>query len=105
MIHMFDYGSITEEHKSAAEECAKLIEGFNPNIANEIRTRFKIVEPPKMNPEDSEFFRIVKQFGLDPMQQGYMVGPDGVHIPMMAVMADLNKFDELLNHLKTKFKT
>lgn len=101
MIPVFDYGaSLNDDHKAAAEECAKLIAPHNPYIANQIRERFKIVEPVRMDPETSEFYRMAKEFGLVPAQQGYMVGPDGVQIPMVAVCADLPKFDEFLQHYK-----
>ena len=48
MIPVFDYGSIKEEHKSAAEECAKLVESINPPVASLIRERFQIVEPKRL---------------------------------------------------------
>ena len=100
MIPMFDYGSINDEHKAAAEECAKLIEPINPLVAYQIRQRFKIVEPERMDPEDSEFYRLARDFGIFPAQQGHMVGPDGVQIPMVAVCADLPKFDAFLQYYK-----
>lgn len=100
MIPMFDYGSINEDHKAAAEECAKLIESHVPQIAEQIRERFKIVEPVRMDPETSEFYRTAREFGLFPAQQGYMVGPDGVQIPLVNVCAELPKFDQFLQHYK-----
>ena len=101
MIPVFDYGaSMNDDHKAAAEECAKLIEPHNPYIASQIRERFKIIEPKRMDPESSEFYRTAKEFGLLPAQQGYMVGPDGVQIPMVALCADLPKFDDFLQYYK-----
>ena len=100
MIPVFDYGSISDEHKAAAEECAKMIEPHHSYVAGQIRERFKIVEPERMDPESSEFYRTAKEFGLFPAQQGYMVGPDGVQIPMVALCADLPKFDEFLQYYK-----
>ena len=100
MIPVFDYGSISDEHKAAAEECAKMIEPYNSIVAAQILERFKIVEPKIMDPESSEFYRTAKEFGLFPAQQGYMVGPDGVQIPMVALCADLPKFDDFLQYYK-----
>ena len=100
MIPVFDYGSIKEEHKSAAEECAKLVESINPPVASLIRERFKIVEPKRLPLEDSEFYKIATGFGLGVAQQGYMVGPDGVQIPMVAICAEITKFDQFLEHYK-----
>jgi len=100
MIPVFDYGSIKEEHKSAAEECAKLVESINPPVASLIRERFKIVEPKRLPIENSEFYKIATEFGLFPATQGYMVGPDGVQIPMVAICAEITKFDQFLEHYK-----
>ena len=100
MIPLFDYGDIKDEHKAAAEECAKLIESVTPQIAEQIRERFKIVEPKRLPIEDSEFYKIATGFGLGVAQQGYMVGPDGVQIPLVAICAEITKFDEFLEHYK-----
>lgn len=100
MIPLFNYGDIKEEHKSAAEECAKLVESINPPVASLIRERFKIVEPKRLPLEDSEFYRVATKFGLNVGAQGYMVGPDGVQIPMVAVCAEITKFDGFLQHYK-----
>jgi len=100
MIPVFDYGSIKEDHKSAAEECAKLVESINPLVANLIRERFQIVEPKRLPLEDSEFYRIATGFGFGVAPQGYMVGPDGVQIPMVAICAEITKFDDFLSHYK-----
>ena len=100
MIPVFDYGDIKDEHKSAAEECAKLVESLNPPVASLIRERFKIVEPKRLPLEDSEFYKRATEFGLFPATQGYMVGPDGVHIPMVALCAEITKFDDFLSHYK-----
>jgi len=100
MIPVFDYGSIKEEHKSAAEECAKLVESINPPVASLIRERFKIVEPKRLPLEDSEFYKIATGFGFGIAPQGYMVGPDGVQIPMVSICAEITKFDQFLEHYK-----
>lgn len=100
MIPLFDYGDIKEEHKSAAEECAKLVEPVNPLVSSLIRERFKIVEPKRMPVEDSEFYKIAKEFGLGVATQGYMVGPDGVQIPMISFCAEITKCDAFLNYYK-----
>jgi hypothetical protein len=100
MIPLFDYGSISEEHKRAAEECAKLIEIENPQVAVLIRERFKIVEPKKIPLEESSFYNTAKSFGIVPSQQGYMVDPDGVHIPMIALFGDIKQLDRFLEYSK-----
>ena len=100
MIPLFDYREINDEHKSAAEECAKLIESINPSVASVIRERFNIVEPERLPLEDSEFYKLATGFGLGVAQQGYMVGPDGVQVPMVAICAEITKFDQFLEHYK-----
>ena len=101
MIPLFDYNNITDDHKAAAEECAKLLEQSNPSLASIIRERFKIEEPKRIPIESSEFYKLATDFGLFPATQGYMVGPDGVQVPMVAVCGDIKKFDEFLEYYKT----
>ena len=101
MIPIFDYGSINEDHKLAAEECAKLIETQNPEVSILIRERFKIVEPKRIPLEESSFYNTAKSFGIIPSQQGYMVGPDGVHIPMVAIFGDIKQLDQFLEYSKS----
>jgi hypothetical protein len=100
MIPLFDYGDIKDEHKSAAEECAKLVESLNPLVASLIREKFKIVEPKRLPIEESEFYKISTDFGLSVAPQGYMVGPDGIQIPMVAICAEITKFDQFLEYYK-----
>ena len=100
MIPLFDYGSISEEHKRAAEECAKLIETANPYVSSLIRERFNIVEPKKISLEESSFYAAATAFGIVPSQQGYMVDADGVHIPMVAVCGDIKQLDKFLEYSK-----
>ena len=102
MIPLFEYSNITDEHKSAVEECAKLIEQTNPAVASMIRERFKIVEPPRLPLEDSEFYKVATKAGLGVAQQGYMVGPDGVQVPFVAICAEITKLDEFLKDLTNK---
>jgi len=99
MIYLFDYNNINEDHKSAAEECAKLIEQGNPSLASIIRERFKIVEPKRLPLEESEFYKAATKSGLGVAQQGYMVGPDGVQIPLVSVCADITQLDKFIQDL------
>ena len=101
MIPLFDYNSITDDHKAAAEECARLLEQSNPSFASIIRERFKIEEPKRLPIETSQFYKLANDFGLFPATQGYMVGADGVQIPMVAVCGDITKFDAFLEYYKT----
>ena len=99
MIPLFDYRNINDDHKSAAEECAKLVDSIAPHVAAMIRERFEIVQPKRLPLETSEFYNKITEFGIQPMQQGYMVGPDGVQIPMVAICAEITKFDKFLEEV------
>ena len=50
--------------------------------------------------ENSEFYKVAKSFGLIITEQGYMIGPDQVQIPVVAICAEITKFDEFLEHYK-----
>ena len=101
MIPMFDYGNITEEHKAAAEECAKMIECISPQLSSQIRERFKIVEPKRLALEDTVSWKVFTENGIYLSQQGYMVGPDGVQIPMVSLCTEVTKLDNFLEQIKS----
>ena len=101
MIPMFDYGNITEELKAAAEECAKMIESISPHLSSHIRERFKIVEPKRLALEDTVSWKVFTENGFYLSQQGYMVGPDGVQIPMVSLCTEVTKLDNFLEQIKS----
>ena len=101
MIPMFDYGNITEEHKAAAEECAKLVDTIAPHVSAMIRERFKIVEPKRLALEDTVSWKVFTENGFYLSQQGYMVGPDGVQIPMVSLCTEVTKLDNFLEQIKS----
>jgi hypothetical protein len=100
MDTQFDYNDIKNEHKIAAEECAKLVDPMNPHMASLIREKFNIALPKRIPLEESEFYKVASGFGLNVVPQGYMVGPDTVQVPMVAVVAEITKFDDFLSHYK-----
>jgi len=102
MIYLFDYHNINDDHKAAAEECAKLIENIIPDMASTIRERFNIIQPKKIPLETSELYNKLKDYGIEPSVQGYMVGPDGVHIPMLAICSDIIQLESFYKDLISK---
>jgi hypothetical protein len=50
--------------------------------------------------ENSEFYKIATEFGLLVTEQGQLVAQDGTQTPVVAICAEITKFDDFLSHYK-----
>ena len=50
--------------------------------------------------ENSEFYKIATNFGLLVTEQGCLVAQDGTQTPVVAICAEITKFDQFLEHYK-----
>jgi hypothetical protein len=102
--HLFDYGDITEEHKEAAEEIANILsrEG-HANLADQIKSRFKVEEVPTYNLEESEFMKYCKEAGIFISLQGWIKdlgGDDTLQYPLCALNEDIRVLNKLVETIK-----
>ena len=104
LIPSFDYGSINEDHKKAAEEIAGLVKSFGQNdLAEIIKQRFKVQEPKRFDLSQSKFFEVCQAAGIYCAVQGWIqVGTDidNVHYPLVGVSEDIRKLDSRVEHIK-----
>ena len=104
LIPSFDYGSINEDHKKAAEEIAGLVKSLGQNdLAELIKQRFKVQEPKRYDLSQSKFFQACQAAGIYCAVQGWVqVGTDidNVHYPLVGVSEDIRKLDSLVDHIK-----
>lgn len=102
--HLFDYGGITEEHKEAAEEIATLLEREgHANLAEEIKSRFKIEQVPTYDIEESEFIKYCKKAGIFISLQGWVKdlgGDDPLQYPLCALNEDVRVLNRLVETIK-----
>lgn len=103
-IPAFDYGSITDEHKSVVVEIASLLrdKGLDP-IANELTTRFKIVEIPKFDLHGSPFVSACKEAGIHGAIQGYIqegLDANAIQYPVVSICDDIRNLDKLIPIIK-----
>lgn len=104
MTPVFNYGDITADHRDAAKEIANIIAGSgNIMLAEIIKQRFKVVEIPKFNLEDSKFARACMSAGVFPAVQGHVQeGSDieKIEYPLVGICEDIRKLEKLYEIIK-----
>ena len=98
-IELFDYGSITKEHKKAVQEVIDLAKNSGHNLFAEfLKNKFQIVERKKINIDNSVFIKYAKINNMFCSVQGYI---DNLNLneplePIISVTEPLSKFDKLI---------
>jgi len=102
--HLFDYGTISDDHKEAAAEIAKVLEESGlSEPARQIKARFKVEELPTYNMEDSEFAKYCKMAGIFISMQGLIMegeGADVMQYQLCAVNDDIRRLNHLIEVIK-----
>lgn len=98
---VFDYGSITEEHKSAAAEIVNLLDNLKLPMASElIKQKFQLVETPKYNMEDSNFVKECQKVGIHCAVQGWIKDGEQKEYQIVSVTEDIRKLNDFINSIK-----
>jgi len=97
---VFNYHHMTDDHKLAAEECARLCENTgNDMVAKLIRNQFSLEQLEKKNIDDSVFCKLLVSAGIAFSAQGNKRIGD-VLIPVVAVVEDIDTLDKLAVFIK-----
>lgn len=104
VIPAFDFGSINEQHQSAAKEIAEWLkmQGLT-EASDEILRRYKIDPIPTYDITQSIFYQYAQKANLYVAGQGTLVegeGKDKMQYPLVAVCGDIRKMDEFINVIK-----
>lgn len=104
MLPVFDYGSLNDDHKKAAEEIASLAEQHGMSMfADLVKTRFQVKEIPKYDISQSEFVKYCDKAGLHLGIQGFIREggePDIIQYPLMTLCDDVRKLEKLVEVIK-----
>jgi hypothetical protein len=98
-IEVFDYGSITKEHKKAVQEVIDLAKSSGHDLFAEfLKNKFQIVERKKINLDNSVFVKYAKINNMFCSVQGYI---DNLNLneplePIISVTEPLSKFEKLV---------
>jgi len=108
----FNYGDITDSDKKVVEEIIDLMRDRS-NVpcgmfAEELKTRFQLVEIPMKKIEDSVWGQLTKDERLGQSVQGFRQATDEkgekIRIPHVGFSADLDYLDEFVNRIVTKIE-
>jgi 4-diphosphocytidyl-2C-methyl-D-erythritol kinase len=97
---VFNYHHMTEDHKLAAEECARLCEKMGNDMgAKLIRNQFSLEELEKKSVDDSVFCKLLTGAGITFAAQGHKRIGETL-IPVIAVVEDIDTLDNLAIFIK-----
>ena len=108
----YDYGNISDGDKKVVKEIIDLLRsrGDVPcsMFAEELKTRFELVEIPMKKIEDSVWGQLTKDERLGQSVQGFRQATDEkgekIRIPHVGFSADLDYLDEFVNRLVKKIE-
>lgn len=96
----FNYHHMTEDHKLAAEECARLCEkSGNDMVAKMIRNQFTLEQLETKKVDESIFCKLLSGAGIAFSAQGHKRVGDTL-IPVVAVVEDIDTLDKLAVYIK-----
>ena len=106
----YDYGNITDSDKKVVTEIIDLLRQRDQvpcgMFAEELKTRFQLVEIPMKSIEDSVWGQLTKDERLRQSVQGFRQATDEngkkIRIPHVGFSADLDYLDEFVNRLVKK---
>ena len=108
----YDYGDISDSDKKVVREIIDLMRQRDQvpcgMFAEELKTRFELVEIPMKSIEDSVWGQLTKDERLGQSVQGFRQSTDEkgekIRIPHVGFSADLDYLDEFVNRLVTKIE-
>lgn len=102
--HVFSYGILSDDHVAAAKEIANVIEQYgHPDLAEVIRTRFKIKQIPTFDIEQTKFHQYALQSQLPYSIQGMVregFDTTAINYPVVSITGDIRKFEKLVNNIQ-----
>ena len=109
---LYDYGNITDSDKLLVKEIIDLMRQREQipcgMFAEELKTRFQLVEIPMKKIEDSVWGQLTKDERLGQSVQGFRQSTDEngekIRIPHVGFSADLDYLDEFVNRLVKKIE-
>ena len=107
---VYDYGNISDSDKKVVREIIDLMRNRAQvpcgMFAEELKTRFELVEIPMKKIEDSVWGQLTKDERLGQSVQGFRQSTDEngkkIRIPHVGFSADLDYLDEFVNRLVNK---
>jgi hypothetical protein len=104
VLPSFDYGNITDEHKSVVVEIVGLLKSMGQEeLAGILNSRFKIVEPKRFKIADSQFVQACTANQIYCAVQGHVQSGtdlDSMHYPLVTMSEDIRKFERLFEYIK-----
>ncbi len=102
MEELYDYGSISEDHKKIILEVMDLAKKTgNELFAEFLKHKFEIVEPNRYDLSESKFIDACEKHKFCYNIQGYVKegnSPDAVHYPIVSITEDIRKLEEFIKN-------
>jgi hypothetical protein len=99
--HVFDYNSITDEHKKAVKEVLSILEKFGYDMVSDmIKLQFGIIQRPKYDLATSEFVKCCERANILTITQGYIID-NNVEYPVVFIQDDIRKLNDFIEKVKS----
>jgi hypothetical protein len=109
---VFNYGSVTKEHKEAVQEVISILEdrttlGMDISmIVAELKQKFNIEEVPIFDVKKSKWYNYTRDERIGASIQGWRLDKDengnSIRVPFIGMGADLDYLDEMLDRIIKK---
>ena len=97
---VFNFDNVNEQHQEAAEEIVRVCKELgHTELAKTISSKFKLVEIPKYDFDNSEFIKACRAVGLDGSVQGFVRESD-MEYHVVLVCDDIRRLDEMIRTVK-----
>lgn len=98
--HVFDYNSITDEHKKAIKEVLAILENFGYDMVSDmIKLKFNITQRPKYDLSTSEFVKCCEKANILTITQGYIID-NSVEYPVVFIQDDIRTLNDFIEKIK-----
>jgi hypothetical protein len=96
MKELFNYDTINESHKEAAEEIFDLLSSSGqPVLAELVKTKFRLLPKNRFDMNNTEFITRCKDSQIFAALQGWIT-EDGVDYPVVSITEDIRKLEEFI---------
>jgi len=105
-MKLFDYGTISEQHKEAVQEVMELAKNFgNAEFAEFLKHKFKIIEPLRVPYETSTFAKECEKADIKVYLMGWTQDNGGSDpalpfYPILSITDDIRKLEQLIKNIK-----
>ena len=107
---LYNFGDITDRDKKLIEEVVKVLKTSDnipvKEIEKKIKEKFEIDEIPIRKLEDTNWYKVTKNFDLHYSAQGYKIiveNGNKIRVPLYSISVNVDTLNDITQHFFDKF--